>query len=194
MKVLLLNLWRVIDSKGGTEKVFFNMANELTKRGYEVVALGLHNKEGSPSYYVEPNVKFINVGVGYSDKKTFGEKIKRFLCGNRESRRNFDEVLKDYKKSELLKPVIEKEKPDIIICFNVEATRILHFNINVDIPVITMFHFDPYTILKNATRRTIKALEKCICIQCLLPSYINISNTNNVIMINILLGNIYVTR
>ena len=46
MKVLLLNLWRIIDSKGGTEKVFFSMANELNRRGINVVAVGFENKVG----------------------------------------------------------------------------------------------------------------------------------------------------
>ena len=34
--VVLLNLWRVVGSKGGTEKVFCDMANALHNRGYDV--------------------------------------------------------------------------------------------------------------------------------------------------------------
>lgn len=51
MKVFLLDLWRVINSKGGTEKVFFSMANALDERGYEVVAVGLDNKDYDRKYY-----------------------------------------------------------------------------------------------------------------------------------------------
>lgn len=48
MKILLLNLWRVIESKGGTEKVFFDMGNNLSARGYEVIAVAMDNKDGNP--------------------------------------------------------------------------------------------------------------------------------------------------
>ena len=36
----------MIDAKGGAEKVFCNMANEMVERGHEVVGVCLENKEG----------------------------------------------------------------------------------------------------------------------------------------------------
>ena len=125
MKILLLNLWRVIDSKGGTEKVFFNMSNELTRRGNKVVSVGLQNKVGRPSFPVDSIVNFINVGVGFTGRMNFFDKLKRILAGNRLRRHIFDAGFMDYKRGELIRPVIEKENPDIIISFNAMATRIL---------------------------------------------------------------------
>jgi len=46
MKVLLVNLWRMIDAKGGAEKVFCNMANAMAERGFEVVGVCVDNKKG----------------------------------------------------------------------------------------------------------------------------------------------------
>ena len=48
MKILLVDLWRVINSIGGTEKVFFSMANALADRGYNVTAVELDNTVGKP--------------------------------------------------------------------------------------------------------------------------------------------------
>ena len=50
MKILLLNLWGVMDSKGGTEKVFFDMAAALADRNYDVTALVLENKTTPPVF------------------------------------------------------------------------------------------------------------------------------------------------
>ena len=45
MKILLLNTWRVINSKDGTEKVFCNMANALVESGHRVLAVACENKK-----------------------------------------------------------------------------------------------------------------------------------------------------
>lgn len=50
MKILLLNLWGVMDGKGGTEKVFFDMAAALADRNYDVTALVLENKITPPVF------------------------------------------------------------------------------------------------------------------------------------------------
>lgn len=45
MKILLLNLLPMIDAKGGAEKVFCNMANEMVEREHEVVGVCLENRQ-----------------------------------------------------------------------------------------------------------------------------------------------------
>lgn len=172
MKILLLDLWRVIKSKGGTEKVLFTMANALVERGYIVTILALDNTLGQPFFDIDARVKFINAGVGYVEKKPCLYRLKRALQGSKERRHLYDELLFDPPKAELLGPIIESEKPDIIISYNVEATRILINILKVKCPVITMFHYDPDTILRDITFTTKEALEKSISIQVLLPSYV----------------------
>lgn len=175
MKVLLLDLWRTIESKGGTEKVFFSMANALDERGYDVIAVGMDNTVGNPGFPVNKGVKFINVGIGFAEEKSLLFKIRRVLSGSKEKRHLYDEKVNDALKEVRIKPVIETEKPDIIISYNVEATRVLINSIKVNTPVITMFHFDPETILNSITAKTKYALEKCACVQVLLPSFIDIT-------------------
>ena len=170
MKILLLNLWRVIDSKGGTEKVFFNMANALSEKGYDIVALALEDRVGKPFFSIAPKVKFINVGIGFKNKLTLKQKICKIFIVNREKKRLFKEKILDERKAIILRPILEKEKPDIIVSFSMEATRILVNHINMDVPIISMFHFDPDTILKDIADYTRNALEKSACIQVLLEN------------------------
>lgn len=60
--VLLVNSWRVINAKGGTEKVFCNLANALNRRGYSVVMLCCDPKQGRPGFDVDPGVIFLTLG------------------------------------------------------------------------------------------------------------------------------------
>lgn len=47
MKILLINLWQMIDAKGGTEKVFCDMANAMAGRGHKITAVCLENRGGT---------------------------------------------------------------------------------------------------------------------------------------------------
>ena len=172
MKVLLLDLWRVINSKGGTEKVLFSMANALVERGYTITVLALDNVPGNPFFDIDSRVTCIHAGTGYIEKKPILYRMKRALKGSKEKRHLYDECLFDPPKAEVLEPFIRNEQPDIIISYNVEATRILINILKVKCPVITMFHYDPDTILEDITFTTKAALEKSIAIQVLLPSYV----------------------
>lgn len=174
MKILLLKLWRIINLQGGAERVFCDMANALTQRGYEIVAVVCENKEGMPFFPLSKNVKFINAGIGYVKGKTFIQKMKRIFQGNKVQRHIFDMKVEDSKRIELLKPVIEREEPDIIISFNIEATRILKNGMYSSCPVITMFHGLPENYFEDCLydEDTFKALELSECIQVLMPSFI----------------------
>ena len=124
MKVLLLNLWRVINSKGGTEKVFFAMANAMVDKGYEIVALALENKQGKPFFPVDDRVKFINVGAGYNGKMSFVQKLRRLTRMSTNDKRTFDEQeVYGKPRAARIKLVLDREKPDVIVSYNVEATR-----------------------------------------------------------------------
>ena len=41
MRILMVNLWKMINSAGGAEKVFCEMANMLSERGHSVTAIAL---------------------------------------------------------------------------------------------------------------------------------------------------------
>lgn len=173
MKILLVDLWRVIKYKGGAEKVFFDMANTMSRRGHNVTALGLQDAEGKPSFYVDSKVRFVNAGIGLKVKKNFFQKVKSLFLSN-DAKVKYSEAIYDKLKGNRLAPVINSGDFDIIISFSVEATRILINTLHVKKPIITMFHFAPQVILNGISENTIEALNKCACIQVLLPSYVDV--------------------
>ena len=91
-----------------------------------------------------------------------------------EAKVKYSEAIYDKLKGNRLAPVINSGDFDIIISFSVEATRILINTLHVKKPIITMFHFAPQVILNGISENTIEALNKCACIQVLLPSYVDV--------------------
>ena len=162
------------------------MSNALAERGYDVVAVGIEDKTGEPGFLVHKDVRFLNVGLGHSMKHTLMERIRRFFVWNRKKRHVYDRILRRRKQAALVKPVLE-ENPDIIICYNAEATLLLKVALDVKIPIITMFHFDPVTILGDLSTQEQEVLKSCECIQVLLPSYVGVTknyiNHDNIVCI-----------
>nr|WP_304257674.1 glycosyltransferase [Phascolarctobacterium succinatutens] len=171
MKILLFNLLPMIDAKGGAEKVFCNMANEMVERGHEVVGVCLENKEGKLFYPLDRKVKFINAGIAFKASLNVFEKLKTFFIIDKNKRGLYRERIYDFKKAKRIEKIIAEENPDVIISFNDTATRILENNLHTRIPVITMFHNSAELILKNASADTLKALAKSSTIQVLMPSF-----------------------
>lgn len=60
MEIALIDLWRVVRAKGGTEKIFCDMSNILLKNGHEVTAVCCENNFGPPGFPIDPGVRFLN--------------------------------------------------------------------------------------------------------------------------------------
>ena len=60
MKIALLNLGRINNAYGGTEKVFFDMANNLSRLGHHVIAIVHDTHSGAPCFPIDEAVKYIN--------------------------------------------------------------------------------------------------------------------------------------
>ena len=58
--IVLVDTWRVVNAKGGTEKVFCEMANALVERGYKVTAICHDENIGLPGFELRSDVEFIN--------------------------------------------------------------------------------------------------------------------------------------
>ncbi|WP_299445983.1 glycosyltransferase [uncultured Phascolarctobacterium sp.] len=82
---------------------------------------------------------------------------------------------------------IKDECPDIIITYSQDATRIIKLYVKTNIPVITMFHLSPNSVLEQSTPVTKSMLSKSEIIQVLTPKYINdvkkFVNNNHIICI-----------
>lgn len=171
MKILLINLWQIIDAKGGTEKVFCNMANAMVERNHKVTAVCLENRGGEPFFALNENVNFINAGIGFKASLNVFQKLQTFLIMDKNKRDIYRDRIKDLQKAKKIEKIITEENPDVIISFNDSATRMLENSIKTRVPVISMFHTYPEAILKYATNDTIKALAKSRAIQVLMPSF-----------------------
>lgn len=178
MKIMLLDFLKVVNSAGGAERVFCNMANEFVKRGYNVYAVCCDWEQGTPFYELDERVNFINIDG--SGKQT---KFARYLKIEKEILRLFKKISNDnpYDNtknkywSTKVQNVIDDIKPDIIVAYDLQSVCILKNILNVSIPVIAMFHMDAHTVLNlNASKKEIKALNRVDCVQVLLKADIEI--------------------
>lgn len=173
--IALLNVWRVVQAKGGTEKVFCDMANALIRRGYEVTLLFCDPNQGSPGFYVDAEVRCVN---------SYRESIFEFLYRN--PWKNLRCFRFDQKKRKILRETLESRrragligesikllpKVDLFVSFQAESTWILREYLKVKTPVITMFHSRPsYYFGEQKFSIFRDAVGKSEALQVLLPEF-----------------------
>lgn len=177
MKIMLLDFLKVVNSAGGAERVFCNMANEFVKRGYNVYAVCCDWEQGVPFYELDERVKFINIdGSGKQTKFARHLKIEKEILRllKKISNDNPYDNTKNKYWSTKVQNVINDIQPDIIVAYDLQSVCILKNILNVNIPVIAMFHMDAHTVLNlNASKKEIKALNKVDCVQVLLKADID---------------------
>ena len=178
MKIMLLDFLKVVNSAGGAERVFCNMANEFVKRGYNVYAVCCDWEQGTPFYELDERVKFINIdGSGKQIKFARHLKIEKEILRllKKISNDNPYDNTKNKYWSTKVQNVINDIQPDIIVAYDLQSVCILKNILNVSIPVIAMFHMDAHTVLNlNASKKEIKALNRVDCVQVLLKADIEI--------------------
>ena len=95
LNIVLINTWRLINAKGGTEKVFCDMANGLAARGHHVTAICHDKEEGKPGFPLSEQVTLINASRNRRPLRLTAPIIKlRSLCLSREKRRVSDKLCK----------------------------------------------------------------------------------------------------
>lgn len=176
-KILLITHPLILSTAGGAEKVFVNMANDLVKRGYEIVALCNSEERGLPFYQLDEKVKFINLYYETFDdilnKSSCNNFLEEFLCKNFIFPEDFDNAKKYSDKFEKL---LEREKPDLIICHFMHLYREAAYCKNYAIPVIIMMHSEPDRFFTFFGKKYFKlnrlALNKADAVQVLLHSHV----------------------
>lgn len=172
MKTLLLLFFGVgpIDNVAGTEKVFVNMANAFSQRGYRVMALynDLPGKE--PFYKFREQVEVVNLGLGKNivsaEKKILREVFKAF-------RLNIDNPVDIYRTKVLTQKVQEKTKDsDIycVVCFEYNSVMVAN-KLGIR-PRIAMVHNSIEEIIKPMTPKQLEQANKMDIYQVLMPRFI----------------------
>lgn len=169
MKIVLVNLWKL--NKGGTEKVFFDMANNLYQRGHSVTAIVNDPANTDPVFPISPGVHYCNCA---SVKKSL---FRAKFCNNIRACCSISRAERKRKRIKLnampIRNEIEKINPDIIVSFNAKATYWLLDILGIEKPIITMFHLSVQEIIGDDMFPLYKgALERCACIQVLMPEFV----------------------
>lgn len=177
-KILLLTHPLILTTAGGAERVFIDMANKLTAEGYEVVAACYSETTGKPFYPLDEKVKFINFYYEQFDEtlNKFHNRslIEEFLC----KYFIFPEDFQKFKQhSDKFEQLLEREKPDLLICHFIATYREVSYCKKFNIPAIIMFHSEPSRFFTFFGKKYFKlnrlALNKADAVQVLLPSYVD---------------------
>lgn len=171
--VLLVNSWRVIDAKGGTEKVFCDLANALNDRGFSVTQLCCDSKKGKPGFKLEEGVRFVNVGRCLGRWEKLFSKLKAISLRSleRKKKRGFLKIRalsRSYREVSWL-----FEESDVVISFQPETTYILKEELGVKVPIVSMFHHDPKFYFTDPLFYLYKdSLLQCNVLQVLRPEFV----------------------
>lgn len=177
MRIALVNMGRVNNAYGGTEKVFFDMANNLTRRGHEVVAIVHDTHRGSPAFPVDDAVEYHNCKVSQLHNLWLQvyRRVAPLMVPKGEARTRKKIECKYFPRAVQIKNLLDSIPPvDVFIAFQALATYLLLDVVQVKQPVITMNHSKPgYDGDENKVY--LGALQKCACAQVLMPEFIDIA-------------------
>lgn len=174
--IALVNVGRVVDAKGGMEKVFCDMANAFVNKGFEVSAICFDENNGLPSYPLDSRVQFINASNGvvntFLDSK-LATKVRSWSFSK--DRRKINRfVLKCRKYQEGIERTLERLKDvDVFIAYQSQTTFVLRQLLDVKVPIVTMLHGNPSYYWNNSFFPFVKdAVEKSNVVQVLMPEFV----------------------
>ena len=135
-KLLLISQEKVHAAVNGATKVLYFFANEMAKRGYEVVVTypakefpqADPNLDKSIAFY---NMDYLNIN-GFKSKRRRVSLIDRYIrwrCPDALKQTRYDEI------SDKIEYIVEKEKPDIIIPFFAHVACQILFEKKYEIPI-----------------------------------------------------------
>lgn len=173
--VVLVNTGPVIDSRGGTEKIFSSMANALDERGFDVTAICCDARNGRPGYEFAPSVKFINAYVKPLFSFLYKYPFKELLCIRltKFEKVRAKQTLNDkWKFRSFRKISSEFSSADVVVSFQVETTHILR-QLGVDAPIVTMLHSAPEVYMNRPAFSVYQnSVNSCSAVQVLLPEFV----------------------
>lgn len=179
MKIMLAYLAPFIDRGGGAEKVCCNMANEMVRRGHDVSIVYCYGKSGRPLFPLNENVRMYNLMALHPEKwhgagnlflprwrKVVRELLRVFSVNAAHGWQEnyFGPLLKNE-----IQEVVDEEKPDVIVSYWPKDSSYFMNYAGIRTPMITMFHFGPDILAKDASSGSRIACDKSAYVQVLLP-------------------------
>lgn len=180
IRVILITLGPIVKSRGGVERVFVSMANELTERGYRVTALCCDPNEGTPVFKLDSRVDFVNVWRDYPwyYKSIFG----KVLCWDleKDKRKLKRELMLMRWKTRLLSSIRTdlNLKSDLFVAFQMQSAWAVRNAFGEKVKLITMFHSYPEIFTKSSMWRLYgSAVNSSNMLAVLMSSYISIARS-----------------
>lgn len=149
------------------------MANALSRRGHAVTAVCCEKANGKPGFDVDEEVNFVNAwpnSVPITLSRFF--RVLRSL--------SIVSKIRKIKRARLyfesygikIKDAIGGERPDVIVCFQIDSSGAVKKAFREDVPVITMLHGNPkvFPLLKLMPDE-VSGFGK---IQVLMPEYVDV--------------------
>ena len=183
IKLLLISQEKVHAAVNGATKVLYFFANEMAKRGYEIVVTYPTKEFPKSDPNLDKSIKFYNMDyldiTGFKSKRrrvTLADRFIRWRCPDALKQTRFDEI------SDKIEYIVEQEKPDIIIPFFAHVACQVLFEKDYEIPVLQMYHTHPKVyhipagwLDKNAKQMALffnHCVKKISALQVFFPSYV----------------------
>lgn len=166
MKIMQVCFSPIVESAGGAEKVYCNMANHFCEKN-EVVNICCDNKVGQPFYNVDKSVKFINIAgndkiIVPSSVKFRGEIVRILRSLGLKCTLPRTQYLRAVK-AKRLENILHSENPDVVICYDMDSAMAMKLTGFFYDKIIVMFHNKIELFLKNMTsveREFLKSIKK----------------------------------
>lgn len=163
-----------VGMSGGVEKVTCQFANAMIKRGHHVTILYRDSREGSPYFYLDPNVKQHNILFEkgkqiISDKLPFPLRICREIARlfSQKSAQAINARYKGMQYGKSIKKYLDSHPTDIIISCSAPSTKYTITDAHCQIPVIQMIHADPEIQFPDFSAAEKNAISQCKAMQIL---------------------------
>ena len=173
LKILQICFVPIVNSSGGAEKVYCNMSNHFVKDN-EVVDVCCDDVIGQPFYELDDIVRFVNLGEDCILKVPLKVKIHNEIVRLfKKSGWAFEFPKEIYKRNQInntLKELLRKEKPNVVICYELRSmVAIVEAGYDLN-KIIVMFHMNAGVITKQMSTKQKDVLKKVRVIQVLLES------------------------
>ncbi len=190
MKLMQICFSPILNGAGGVEKVYCNMSNYFSDK-FDVTNICCDNREGKPFFYLNERATFINLARLADFKVPISIKIwneivrlvKQIGIALEFPR----EVYIRRQVKNVLGKCITKERPDVIICYELRSMVAIE-ELGYDLSkVIVMFHSSADEIINSLSNKQRNVLKNVKYIQCLLQSdceKMNREGFENVVCIN----------
>lgn len=177
MRIFIGWIAQVVEHNGGMERVSINFANEMVRRGHEVVLAYCTEHSGEFCFPLDNRVKVINLaeflpGHKYESlKPPAGFKIKREILRiiHPAGMKNMNTWFKIYRLRYVVMQALHDTSPDVVVTMDSATTAVFQSaNMDCEYAVIALNHFSMTTVLEQISDMEKEALRACDAIQVLM--------------------------